>query len=318
MVSAYTTAQNAAIAPVAGKALAVGPKAKPGVLQGRAGSRTICVMHRFFIAKEDIADGQVRLSKEHAHQIRDVLRMCVGRQIVVLDNNGSEYDVTLTTVDRQSVVGCITETRQATGEPTIQLAMFQAMLSRDKFEWVLQKCTEVGVTHFVPVVTQRTLVRKTAVKADKLIRWQRIITEAAEQSGRGRIPVIYEPVMFEQVITKRNQISNTKTCPERSRRNQKCGDTDLQSPEVEFDCRLIAVPSCDARNLHQALTTGGKKPTRIALFIGPEGGFAEDEVRVARDDGVVPVSLGPRTLRTETAAVVASTLILYELGQMSA
>jgi 16S rRNA (uracil1498-N3)-methyltransferase len=259
-------------------------------------------MNRFFVSKNCFHhDKVVLVGKDQTHQIRDVLRLSEGEHIIILDNDGQEYDVALTKVRRQEVVGQIMAKRPASGEPTIQITLFQSLLTRDKFELVLQKCTEVGVSAFVPVVTERSLVRDTTIKPEKFARWQKIITEAAEQSQRGRIPHLSQPVTFEQALSKL----------------------------VDFDCRLIAwpakggfdpvhgfaLPAEGTVTLQQALRSTGKGvPETFALLIGPEGGFSQKEVEQARDSGAIPITLGQRILRTETAAIVASALILYELA----
>lgn len=244
-------------------------------------------MNRFFISKSDFQGEQVVLGRRQAHQIRNVLRMTTGGHIIVLDNTGYEYDVVLTEVRKDSVLGQIEQKRPAAGEPQLRLTLYQSLLPRDKFELVLQKCTEVGVTRFVPIVTQRSLVRDVdAVTPNKLTRWRRIITEAAEQSARGRIPELDQPVRFKQVVM----------------------------GLAEFDLCLIASPQEQKMTLREALhQSRKKKPQTIALLIGPEGGFAEQEARLARDSGATPVGLGPRILRTETAAIVTTALILHEL-----
>jgi len=243
-------------------------------------------MHRFFISGENLCGGQVVLSGRQAHQIRNVLRMAPGDQIIVLDNTGYEYVAAITDVARQRAVGRIMDKQPAQGEPRTQITLYQALLAREKFEWVLQKCTEVGVTRFVPVVTQRTIVRRAdTITPHRLARWKGIVTEAAEQSGRGRIPQLECPVKL----------------------------ADALAGLRAFDRCLIASPQAVSRTLRELLQAGGSGPAAIALLIGPEGGFSDEEITAACEKGAVAMSLGKRILRTETAAVVASALILYEM-----
>jgi len=265
-------------------------------------------MNRFFISESDIQSEQVVLGKRQAHQIRNVLRMNKGDRIVVLDNTGYEYEVVLTEIKKDRVLGQTEQKRPAAGEPQVRLTLYQSLLSRDKFELVLQKCTEVGVSRFVPVITQRSLVRDAdTVTPNKLARWQRIITEAAEQSHRGRIPELAEPLNF----------------------------ADSLSGLAEFDLRLIASPNAgwqpqaspeqsrrteigDGRTEQGTLRSAlCKAPKSVAILIGPEGGFTDEEIQIAQDAGALTVSLGPRILRTETASIVTAALILYELGNIN-
>lgn len=244
-------------------------------------------LNRFFVSTSDFDGDRVRLSREQAHQVRQVLRLKPGDTIVVLDGRGMEYEVNLTTVSHSEAVGQITTSREAVGEPKVGLTLFQSLLVREKFEWVLQKGTEVGVAEFVPILTSRGLVRTKEIYEDKLDRWNRIMTEAAEQSHRGRVPKIEPVIPFAEVFSR----------------------------FVGFDRFLIAAPGPSAA-LRKVLQGIGRPDPSIALIIGPEGGFTDEEVTLARAKGAIPVGLGPRILRTETAAVVASALILYELGEM--
>jgi len=246
-------------------------------------------MNRFFVSKSDIQGDQVILSAAQAHQICNVLRMKVGERVVVLDNTGFEYEVVLTGLARDKVVGRIESKQAGVGEPYAQLTLYQSLLARDKFELVLQKCTEVGVSRFVPVITQRSLVRDAdTVTPKKLTRWRRIITEAAEQSHRSRIPDLAEPMRFDNVACELNA----------------------------FDLPLIASPHERRITLQKALRSGKETaPKTLALLIGPEGGYTDREINKAIDAGAAPVSLGPRILRTETAAIVTAALILHELEQ---
>ena len=243
-------------------------------------------MHRFFVSGENLGSGQVVLTGKQAHQIRSVLRMTPGDQIIVLDNTGYEYAVAITDVGRQRVAGRMMYKQLARGEPRTQITLYQSILAREKFEWVLQKCTEVGVTCFVPVVAQRSIVRwADTITPHRLARWKSIVTEAAEQSGRGRIPQIQCPIKF----------------------------ADALAVLGAFDRCLIACPQTTGPTLRELLQAGRPAPAGIALLIGPEGGFSDEEIAATSSKGAVAMSLGERVLRTETAAVVASALILYEL-----
>ncbi len=217
-----------------------------------------------------------------------MLRLKAGDTIVVLDGTGHEYDVQLTTVGKRDAIGQITARREATGEPTVEITLFQSLLSREKFEWVLQKGTEVGVSRFVPIQTERTLLRAKQIDAKRIVRWQRIVTEAAEQSHRGQIPEIEPAIPLAQALSRLG----------------------------ESDRNLIAATSSPARTLTEALAEGVRPPTSVAVLIGPEGGFSDEETAQACGAGAIPIGLGPRILRTETAAIVVPALVLHELGQM--
>jgi 16S rRNA (uracil1498-N3)-methyltransferase len=248
------------------------------------------MMHRFFVTPDSIVNKTVHFGEVQARQIRHVLRLQPGAEVVVLDNSGREYGVTLTEVTQLRVLGRIEEQRPSTGEPRTRLTLYQSLLPRDKFEWVLQKGTEVGVSVFVPVITQRSLVRDAGTIANKRARWERIVLEAAEQSGRGRLPELRLPVPFAEALS---QASSSH-------------------------CTLIPWEKAAKGSIGAALgrLPGDLNQPAVALFVGPEGGFSDEEIEQASAAAAIPVTLGRRILRTETAAVVAAALVLYELGDL--
>lgn len=246
-------------------------------------------LHRFFISPEQIKGTEVTLKQPQAHQIRNVLRMHPGERIVVLDNSGWEYLVELKAVDRDEIKGEILEKRLNPSEPFTKITLYQALLKGEHFELVLQKGTEIGVVSFVPLISERCIVGDADYVEKKRERWERIITEAAEQSGRGMLPKLEEPVLFAKA----------------------CRDLKLRGGFA-----ILPWEGEKKRSLREALT-GEKKPFSISIFIGPEGGFSEKEVEMAHRYGIITVSLGPRILRAETAGIVAAALVLYELGDMN-
>ncbi len=246
-------------------------------------------MNRFFVPTTAFQADRVVLGRKQAHQIRTVLRMEPNDRIVVLDNRGYEYEVVLEDIRRDQVSGRVIEKRPALGEPVARITLYQSLLAREKFEWVLQKCTEIGASTFVPVVTRRSLVRNpSSVNPNRLERWRRILTEAAEQSCRGRVPELAPVETFEQVLPEFNA----------------------------YDCCLIGHAPQKNAKLRHALRHENSCPGTVALCVGPEGGFAEEELQLAQAAGAVAVSFGRRIMRTETAAAVGVALILYELSEM--
>lgn len=241
-------------------------------------------MHRFFISPEQIAGHHVHFRADQARQLRDVLRLRPGDAVAVLDDTGQVYRVRLEHLSRERTDGVIESRGAAGGEPAAQLTLYQSLLKREKFEWVLQKGTELGVARFAPVISRRGLVREAG---DKLDRWRRIIAEAAEQSGRGRLPELRRPVALEDAL---------RDAPAYAR-------------------ALIPWEAAEDGGIRAALAGLPTAPA-VALFIGPEGGFDPAEIERARAAGVLPITLGPRILRTETAALVAVALALHELGEM--
>ncbi len=243
-------------------------------------------MHRFFVPPEQLTGRHVHFDADQAHQMRRVLRLRPGDRVLVLDGRQWQYEVTLEEISHTRAVGRLGEPAAAAGEPAARLTLYQSLLRREKFEWVLQKGTELGVAAFVPVITRRSLVRDAEdVTPEKLGRWRRIIKEAAEQAGRGRLPDLSPPVPLAAAL-------------------ESAGRPALIAWEGEGEVNLRA--ALDAPE-------GGAE---VALFVGPEGGYEPEEIAAARRAGVAPFTLGGRVLRTETAAVVGAALLLYELGEM--
>ena len=240
-------------------------------------------MHRFFVSEDSIQGDKVSLEPRVARQLRDVLRARQGTRVILLDNTGYEYDVELSWVGKDGGEAKVRESRPARGEPHTQVRLYQSILKGDKFELVLQKGTEVGISAFYPVFSLRSVV--TDVRPNKQERWERVLAEAAEQAGRGRLPLLSGPVLF------------TDAC-------EGVEGLSLMPYEEEGVTGLREV-------LHNSTVDGP-----INLFIGPEGGFEEQEVDFARSQGITPISLGPRILRAETAGLVAATAVLYELGEL--
>ena len=246
-------------------------------------------MHRFFVSPERIAGDLVEFPPDLSRQMHRVLRMSAGDSVIALDNTGYEYAVTLSSVDSDRTLGRITDRSLGSGEPHVHLTLYQAAMKSDRFEWVLQKGTELGVGRFVPVVTLRTMRRDATPSANRRARWQRIIREAAEQSERSILPELGEPVSLEEALDRapRPMILAWEQETERSIRSA-------------FD------------GLSESWTDGGN----LSAFVGPVGGFDYEEIDMARSRGAVTVSLGRRVLRAETGAIVLVTAIMHELGEM--
>lgn len=246
-------------------------------------------MHRFFIPPENIHGNLVVFPELTIRQIRNVLRLKPGEQVTVLDNLGSSYLVRLETVNPEGVSATLLNKSPADGEPSIRLRLFFSITQREKVEWILQKCTEIGVSAFFPFVSTYSLSREKGLDVSRIRRWEKIIQEAAEQCGRGRIPSLHE------ITSLQDAIKNA-------------------SPKREIN--LLAWESEKELYLHELMAgllpklDAGKK---VNVFIGPEGGFAEGEVAAMKKAGFTSFSMGRRIFRVETAAMAACLLILYEL-----
>lgn len=259
-------------------------------------------MHRFFVPPNWIEGDAVTLSGAVVHHIRDVLRLRPGDLIIVLDDSGWEYAARLLTVGREEASGLIESKLLAHTEPRSKLTLYQSLLKGQSFEWVLQKGTELGIVEFVPVVSERCVIANLDdVGRTRPERWQKIIVEAAEQSHRGRLPRLQSPLLFPQAC-ERARNADLAVIPWEGEKTRA-----LRSMLVDWDGATPKV---------QGKASVIRRPFSISIFVGPEGGYATREVDQALRYGVVPVSLGPRILRAESAALVAATIVLYQLGDL--
>jgi 16S rRNA (uracil1498-N3)-methyltransferase len=237
--------------------------------------------------------------------------------IVLLDGRELEADVELVEVSPRFVRGLIHDRRLSVGEPRLDIALYQGLVSREKLESVLQKGTEVGVSSFVPIECARSLVPADSIDQRRLERWRRIVREAAEQARRGRVPVVRQPLQLPNALAEATAAGPTLLAWEGERRQSAaCAlQTLLGVPLREL---LTAERPEDARPiLDRQADSVALRPRRcLNLFVGPEGGFTAEEVGHATALGAISISLGPRILRTETAGPVLAALALFQAGEM--
>ncbi len=241
-------------------------------------------MANFFVDKSMLDGSVARITGEEAAHIARVLRMKAGDGLTLCDGGGMFYDAVITDVRGGEVIAEISEGYPAPTEPGVKVTLFQAIPKNPKLEFIIQKATEIGVCRIVPVNTARIVAR--LEKENKLQRLQKIAAEAAKQSRRGIVPEVCAPVTFEMAVR--------------------------MSAELE----LSVIPYEEEKSLSLRDFLRGKTAAEVGIFIGPEGGFEQGEIELARSAGVTPVTLGPRILRTETAGLVAAALTLYEQGEM--
>ncbi|MFA6429823.1 MAG: RsmE family RNA methyltransferase [Patescibacteria group bacterium] len=228
-------------------------------------------IHRFITAQPISAGRFVLEDRAMVHQIVDVLRLHVDERVVFADGKGNEAEGTVVACDKHAVEVDLDEVHQNTNEPTRGVTLYVAVVKREHMEWIVQKATEVGVREIVPLVTTRTV--KTGLRLDRL---QVIAREAAELCGRATVPVIHEPQLFAEAL-----ISAKKNA------------------------------------MNMAFERGGTKmgssllPATVGVFVGPEGGWTEQELASMREQDFQFQSLGSLTLRAETAATIAAYLACW-------
>jgi 16S rRNA (uracil1498-N3)-methyltransferase len=241
-------------------------------------------MNHFFIDPAFITNSKIQFPDDVSHQIARVLRLKTETTVVVLDNLENQYEVKLVEINARQCIGEILNQNTINTEPDHRLHLYIALTQREKFEWILQKCCELGVSIFTPVLTDRSIVTSVDDYQKKKERWHRILKEAAEQSRRGKIPVLNDPIDFEKATN----------CPAQLKLIAWEGESETKITEILFN----AVES------------------DIVLMVGPEGGLSEKEIHIAKEKGWKTFSLGKRILRMETAAIVASALVLHTAGDM--
>ncbi len=248
-----------------------------------------CVMPRFFVDRENISDNTVVITGEDAKHISLSLRSKVGEAFDVCDGQGCDYACVVSDITKNEVVLEIKEKTENLSEPDICVTLYQAFVKSDKFENVVQKSVELGVSRIVPVLMQRCVSRPDdSGKEKKKERWNKIAKEAAMQSGRGIIPTVCSAQSFDEAIK------------------------EMQDSDVAFVCYENSphIPIDEIYNSKE-----GQKKT-AAILVGPEGGISEHEAKKAAESGIALASLGKRILRTETAPLCALSALMLVSGNL--
>ncbi|HEY9718487.1 MAG TPA: RsmE family RNA methyltransferase [Trichormus sp.] len=265
-------------------------------------------------------------------QLVNVLRMRKGERIDILDGGGCIYFCTLDDLEknRGRCTATINRYEQATGEPSIKLAVAMPLLKSGRFEWAIEKLTELGVTEIIPIESERSVVQvsekssKPSAEEQKLKRWSAIAREAAEQCERALIPKVVWPVKLEKFLQDyRSRSGGLVICAERKQAQSL--PALLANPASRAAMAAHSSPAAGGTDSGQApapkgpgsadsaqapsTATTSREPSLVVL-IGPEGGFTENEFDLAEKAGAMPVTLGKRILRSETAAVYAASLII--------
>lgn len=258
-------------------------------------------MPQFFLPEGALTDKKFHLKGPEAFHITKVLRYQAGQSLVLFDGKGGRFEGLIERVEPDgSVWGKLTTTLHATEDrKAVELWLYQGLLKASHWDYVLEKGTELGVSAFVPVLTPRTVVllhEAERVKA-KAERWSRVLMAASKQCGRAKLPDLHDPVEFRQAI---------KTCTAGKGLTLLAWEG-LSGATAGETLKL---------SLREADQGRGAESVTVNLFVGPEGGFTEEEVELAESLGAVVFGLGPRTLRSETAALAAASLIQYEFGSL--
>lgn len=246
-------------------------------------------MYRFYVEKCQVHERTIEITGADVNHIKNVLRMKVAEEIVLCDGEGYDYVCKIETISSDQVIACIVKKELTVTELSGKLYLFQGLPKKDKMELIIQKAVELGSYEIIPVMMKRSVVKLDDKKKEqkKRERWQAIATSAAKQSNRGIIPVVAPVMSFKEAVA------------------------------YASDMELKVLPYENAKGISytKQVIKEAKEAKSIAVFIGPEGGFEEAEVSLAREMGFKEITLGKRILRTETAGLTSLSLLMFEMEQ---
>jgi len=243
-------------------------------------------MPKFFVPKENIKENELKIVGEDVTHIVKVLRLNIGDKIECCDGMGFNYISEIFNVGKSEIICNIINKSKSDTEPPIKAILIQGIPKASKMDYIIQKTTELGICEIYPCELKRCVAKIDNVK--KIERWQKIAKEAAQQSGRGIVPKINNPINLLQAI----QI--------------------LKSADISFTCY-----ECAEEYTLKSTLTSYKNPKAVAYLIGPEGGFDKCEIEQLENEGIKIITLGKRILRTETAGEAVLSMLMYEIGDIN-
>lgn len=250
-------------------------------------------MPHFYVKPENIRNGRFCIQGDESHHLLHVLRKKVGDCIKIFDGEHNAYRARIEHIQDKEITGSIESCEDSSKSPSVQTHLFQVLPKGSKFEFIIEKCTELGVSSITPIISSRCAKHIPPDRRDhNYARWKKIVESACKQCGRMDIPVIHEIQKISNVF-------------------------------CELDKNALHIMPWEGE-AHKTLKnifadykqTPNTIPSAVHFWIGPEGGFTLGEVKVAEECGIQTVSLGERILRTETAGLVTLSLIQYELDNM--
>ena len=247
-------------------------------------------MYRFFVKQEqiDMEEKKIHISGSDVKHIKNVLRMRQGETILISAGDNLEYTCLVSEMEAEEVIADISYVQEVGMELPSKIYLFQGLPKSDKMELIIQKAVELGVAEIVPMATKRAVVKLDAKKAAKKVqRWNEIAKSAAKQSKRGLIPEVKPVMSFKEAV------------------------------EYGKSMDMLLIPYEDAKGIAHSreVVETVKDKKSLGIYIGPEGGFPEEEVSLAMKAGAEPVTLGHRILRTETAGMTLLSILMFMLEE---
>lgn len=245
-------------------------------------------MHHFFTEPSQIRDPHIFITGPDVNHMKNVLRIMPGERVGISDGQGTDYVCEVDRLEETEVVLNILSSEKSYSELASRIYLFQGLPKGDKMELIIQKAVELGVFEIVPVATRRAVVKLDEKKAKKKTeRWNAIALGAAKQSGRSLIPEVKPVMRFAEAL----------------------------EYAKELDVLLIPYEMAEGMEKTKEIISAVRQGQSVGVFIGPEGGFDEEEVEKAVAEGAQPVTLGRRILRTETAGLTVLSILMYHLEQ---
>lgn len=243
-------------------------------------------MSRFIVESDNIIGDRIIITNhDDIKHISKVLRLKSGDIVEITDSEQFEYMAEIVSVDAGCIQAKIIDKQKFSREPELKVTLFQGVPKQGKMEFIIQKCTELGVDTIVPIFTVRTIVSNKGNFKNKVERWKKVAVEAVKQCRRGTIPEVLEGKNFREMLPMLGH----------------------------YDVTIFPYENEETYTLKECLHDLPQKPKSMAIIIGPEGGFSEQEANALKELGVHCVSLGKTILRTETAGMATLAMIMYEL-----
>lgn len=245
-------------------------------------------MHHFFVEPEAVGKNEIRITGSDVNHIKNVLRMSADEELLISDGQGKDYCCIISRMSETEIIADIKAENAERTELSSRFYLFQGLPKSDKMEFIVQKAVELGAYEIIPFKAKRSVVKLDDKKADsKIKRWQCISESAAKQSKRGIIPKVKDVMTFKEAV------EYAKT----------------------FDMALIPYENFkDMKSTREVIEKIGQN-MKVGIFIGPEGGFDSEEVDYAFENGIHPISLGKRILRTETAGLAILSVLMFKIEE---
>ena len=238
---------------------------------------------RVYTAQPLLPADNIELEEPASHYLARVLRLSEGDPLILFNGDGRDYSAEISGIRKKRVLVRVLDSKDSANESPLKIKLVQAICRGERMDYVLQKATELGVFSIQPVNSQRVEVRLDETRqAKRMLHWQRVVISACEQSGRACVPAVQTPLSLPEWMA-----------------------------SAGVSPRLVLDPFAQSRLNDLSVTAGS-----ISILVGPEGGFTGEEMAKARASGVMPVSLGPRVLRTETAGPAAITVMQAKAGDL--